>query len=160
MDSCRIDSRPAFLDDQLTHQIIGAAIEVHSLLGPGLLEGAYEDCLCAELMERKLPFQRQLVLPLEYKSLRMIRAYRLDLVIGDAVVVELKAIDKVLPVHDAQMRTYLKLSGFDRGLLLNFNSVPLKNGIRRYTRAGTLTVSPSPTPSNPPNPDGDTADHE
>ena len=124
--------QPEELRDPLTREIIGAAIEVHRLLGPGLLESTYEDCLSFELGDRGLLFERQVALPMRYKSLLIRRAYKLDLLVENAVVVELKTIEKILAVHDAQVRTYLKLSGFKCGLLFNFNSVPLKAGIRRY----------------------------
>lgn len=139
-------------DDPLTHRIIGAAIEVHRLLGPGLLESTYEECLCLELVLLGLPFERQVPLPIVYKSLRLLRAYKPDLLIDGAVIVELKTVDKVLPVHEAQILTYLRLSGLDRGLLINFNSVPLKKGIRRLNKSISSPVSRvspfSPLPSD------------
>ena len=141
-----IPFRRGFEDDLLTHKIIGAAIEVHRLLGPGLLESTYEECLCFELTILGLSFERQVPLPLAYKSLRLLRAYKLDLLIDNAVVVELKAVEKILPVHEAQVLTYLRLSGFERGLLFNFNSVPLKSGIRRLNRSISSPVSPVSLP--------------
>ena len=136
----------SFKDDQLTHQIIGAAIEVHRLLGPGLLESAYEECLCYELGERGMAFMRQVPLPLTYKSLNLVRAFKIDLVVQNAVIVELKVVDKISKVHEAQVLTYLRLSGLEKALLLNFNAVPLKSGIRRLTR---LNPSPVSTVSSP-----------
>ena len=129
-------------DDPLTHSIIGAAIEVHRLLGPGLLESTYEECLCLELTLLGIPFERQVPLPIVYKSMTLLRAYKPDLLVDNAVIVELKTVEKILPVHEAQMLTYLSLSGLERGLLLNFNSVPLKAGIRRLNKTKSSPVSP------------------
>ena len=117
--------------DALTEQIIGAAIEVHRALGPGLLESAYEECLCIELGLRDIRFKCQVELPVHYKEHRADAGYRLDLVIEDAVIVEIKAVERLLPVHEAQLLTYLRLSGIATGLLLNFNVPVLKDGIRR-----------------------------
>ncbi len=121
--------------DPLSEQVIGLAIEVHRALGPGLLESAYEACLCHELSELELPFKRQVPLPIAYKGVRLDCGYRLDLVVADELVVELKAVDRILPVHHAQLLTYLKLSGFQTGLILNFNVPMLKDGIKRLTTA-------------------------
>ncbi|WP_303783603.1 GxxExxY protein [Azovibrio restrictus] len=117
--------------DALTEQIIGAAIEVHRALGPGLLESVYQGCLALELGLRGLHFQSQLELPLNYKGLSLDAAYRLDLVVEQAVVIELKAVERLLPLHEAQLLTYLKLGGYSLGLLLNFNVPVLKDGIKR-----------------------------
>ena len=117
--------------NRITEQIIGAAIEVHRALGPGLLESAYEECLCRELSLRSVPFQRQYPLPVEYKDIRLECGYRLDLLVADSVVVELKAVSSLEPIHDAQLLTYLKLGGWKLGLLINFNVPILKDGIRR-----------------------------
>jgi GxxExxY protein len=133
-------------DDALTHRIIGAAIEVHRLLGPGLLESTYEECLCHELALLGIPFERQVPLPIVYKSLTLLRAYKPDLLVDQAVIVELKTVEKILPVHEAQTLTYLRLSGLERGLLLNFNSVPLKAGIRRLNKTNSSPVSPVSPP--------------
>jgi GxxExxY protein len=119
------------LQEQLTEQIIGSAIEVHRELGPGLLESAYEECFCHELHLRKLNFQRQVDLPVAYKNLKLDCGYRLDVIVENLVVVELKSIEHVLPVHHAQLLTYLRLSGKKVGLLINFNASVLKNGIVR-----------------------------
>jgi len=97
----------------LTEKIISAAIEVHRHLGPGLLESAYEECLCHELNLREVPFERQKALPLEYKGIKLNCGYRMDLVVDSKVVVELKCVDKILPVHEAQMLTYLRLSNMN-----------------------------------------------
>jgi GxxExxY protein len=115
--------------DQLSEQVIGLAIEVHRALGPGLLESAYEECLSLELKEHGLAHSRQVPLPIVYKSIRLDCAYRLDFVVEGKLVLELKAVEHLLPVHRAQLLTYLKLSGFKTGLLLNFNEVVLKDGL-------------------------------
>ena len=115
----------------LTREIIGAAIEVHRHLGPGLLESAYLQCLTRELFLREVPFKREWPLPLEYKGVRLGCSYRLDLLIADAVVVEIKSVEALTPIHDAQLLTYLKLGGWKVGLLINFNVEVLKTGIHR-----------------------------
>jgi len=117
--------------NQLTGEIIGAAIEVHKLLGPGLLESAYEECLCRELELRKIPYERQRELPLEYKGIKLDCGYRLDIVVAETVIVELKSCDDLQPIHEAQLLTYLKLTGIKLGLLINFNVILLKDGIKR-----------------------------
>ncbi|GDX99167.1 hypothetical protein LBMAG48_15710 [Phycisphaerae bacterium] len=118
-------------DDPLTKQVIGCAIEVHRTLGPGLLESAYEACLVHELTIAGLRALAQVPLAIEYKGVRLDIGYRLDLLIEDRLVIEVKAVEKVLPVHEAQLLTYLRLSGYKVGLLLNFNSKYLKDGIIR-----------------------------
>jgi|SRR5215213_732049 len=115
----------------LTREIIGAAIEVHRYLGPGLLESAYLKCLTHELCLKEIPFKREWPLPLDYKGVRLECSYRLDLLVGDAVVVEIKSVDALAPIHDAQLLTYLRLGGWRVGLLINFNVVVLKTGIHR-----------------------------
>jgi GxxExxY protein len=117
--------------DPRTAAIIGAAIEVHRQLGPGLLESAYEQCLCHELHLRGLPFKCQVDLPVSYKGLQLDCGYKIDLVVGEEVIVELKSVEKILPVHEAQLLTYLKLAGKKVGLLINFNSSLLTQGIIR-----------------------------
>jgi GxxExxY protein len=119
--------------DPLTEKIIGFAIEVHRQLGPGLLESSYEECLCLEFEHAAIPFRRQVALPIVYKSVRLDCGYRLDVVVDDRVVVELKTVERLMPVHEAQMLTYLKLSGIATGLLINFNSAVLKHGLRRLS---------------------------
>jgi GxxExxY protein len=119
------------LSEQLTGEIISAATEVHKALGPGLLESAYCECLCHELSLRRLSFRREVELPISYKGVRLDCGYRLDFVVADQVVIEIKAVDAVSPVHEAQLLTYLKLSGYRVGLLLNFNVAVLKDGVRR-----------------------------
>ena len=118
-------------NDLLTQRIIGFAIEVHRQLGPGLLESAYEECLCFELKQDGIPFRRQVALPVVYKSVRLDCGYRIDILVQDKVILELKTVERLMPVHEAQMLTYMKLSGIHIGLLLNFNSAILKNGMRR-----------------------------
>jgi GxxExxY protein len=117
--------------DPRTAPIIAAAVEVHRALGPGLLESAYEECLCHELHLRGLSFERQVDLPVVYKGLRLQCGYKIDLIVSDEIVLELKAIEKVLPVHQAQLLTYMKLSGKHVGLLINFNVPLLTRGITR-----------------------------
>jgi len=117
--------------NEITERIIGAAIEVHRGLGPGLLESAYEECLCHDLQLAGLSFERQRPLPVEYKGIRLECGYRLDLLVENAVVVEIKAISAIEPIHEAQLLTYLRLGGWRVGLLINFNVPVLKNGIRR-----------------------------
>jgi GxxExxY protein len=117
--------------EKLTEAIIGAAIEVHRVLGPGLMESAYEECLCYELSARELAFQRQVALPVCYKKVKLDCGYRIDIVVEDTVVLELKAIEALLPLHEAQLITYLKLSTKPVGLLINFNVPVLKDGIVR-----------------------------
>ena len=115
----------------LTAGIIACAIDVHRTLGPGLLESAYEECLAFELSLRGLSFDRQLGLPVSYKGHALNCGYRIDLLVANEVVVEIKAVDALLPIHEAQLLTYLKLGGWHLGLLINFNVPLLKNGIRR-----------------------------
>ena len=119
------------LHADLTEKILAAAFEVHSTLGPGLLESAYEACLAHELALRGIPFARQLSLPVQYKDQSVDVGFRIDLLIADAVVVELKAVDHLLGIHEAQLLTYLKLTGKRVGLLINFNTHHLRDGIKR-----------------------------
>ena len=119
-------------DNELTHAIIGAAIEVHRLLGPGLLESAYEECLARELTLRGLQFERQKPIPVVYKDVKLECGYRIDLLVEGRIVVELKAVDALAPIHEAIILTYLKLSERPLGLLINFNVPVLKDGIRRF----------------------------
>jgi GxxExxY protein len=118
----------------LSEKIIGAAIEVHRALGPGLLESAYEQCLCHELSVRGMQFGRQLSLPLVYKGVKLDCGYCIDLLVEDAVIIELKSVEKVLPVHLAQLLTYMRLSNKKLGLLINFNERLLKDGLHRIVR--------------------------
>lgn len=119
-------------DKDLTHGIIGAAIEVHRLLGPGLLESAYEECLAREFTLRDLRFERQKPIPVVYKDAKLECGYRVDLLVDRRIVVELKAVEALAPIHEAIILTYLRLSGCQLGLLINFNVPVLKDGIRRY----------------------------
>jgi GxxExxY protein len=132
MRDIRHTTRYEMLDvNKITESVIGAAIEVHRHLGPGLLESAYEECLCEELVLRNIPFKRQLALPVLYKGKKLDVGYRIDLLVDDEVVVELKTVESVLPIHEAQTLTYIRLGGWQVGLILNFNVTVLKNGIKR-----------------------------
>ena len=115
----------------LTGEIIGAAIEVHRHLGPGLLESAYQQCLARELALREIPYSREWPLPLEYKGLRVKCGYRIDFLVADSIVVEIKSVEAIAPVHQAQLLTYMRIGGWKVGLLINFNVLVLKTGIRR-----------------------------
>ena len=117
--------------NDLTGEVIGAAIEVHKALGPGLLESAYEECLCHELKLRGIEFERQVDLPIEYKGTKLDCAYRMDIVADDQLIVELKSCESLQPIHQAQLLTYLKLTGLKMGLLINFNVPILRQGIKR-----------------------------
>ena len=117
--------------EDLTGNIIGAAIEVHRTIGPGLLESVYETCLCHELSLRRLQCEQQVSLPVSYKSMQLDCGYRIDLIVEKAVIVELKAIEEVMSIHESQLMTYLRLSGIKVGLLINFNVPILKDGITR-----------------------------
>jgi GxxExxY protein len=126
------ESRSKLLFEELTERVISAAIEVHRALGPGLLESAYEECLCHELHLREISFARQVPLPVEYKGVKLDCGYRIDLVVDNSLILELKCVEHVLPVHEAQLLTYLKLTGKRVGLILNFNvSVLTRGGIVR-----------------------------
>lgn len=116
---------------ELTEKIIGSAIEIHKTIGPGLLESAYDECLAHELKLRGLAFERQVHLPVSYKAIKLDCGYRLDFLVEKSVVVELKAVDALHPIHEAQVLTYLKLGGWTVGLLINFNVPVLKDGIKR-----------------------------
>jgi GxxExxY protein len=118
-------------EDRLSNLIIGAAIEVHRILGPGLLESAYEECLCRELSLRNVSFERQKGLPVEYKGVKLDCGYRLDILVDNAVILELKTVNQIEAIHEAQILTYLKLTRLKLGLLLNFNVTLMKNGIKR-----------------------------
>lgn len=120
--------------DAIGRQIVDSAIKVHRILGPGLLESAYEHCLAHELHSRRLEVVRQAPLPIEYDGLRLNAGYRLDLVVEGAVLVEIKAVETLSRLHEAQILTYLKLSGYRLGYLMNFNAIQLKQGLRRYAR--------------------------
>jgi GxxExxY protein len=131
-------------ESDATEGIIGSAIEVHRTLGPGLLESVYEECLAVELGLRGLRCERQRAVPLQYKGHRLKADLKIDLLVDDRVVVELKVVEKLLPVHEAQILTYLHLTGKPFGLLLNFNVPLLKDGIRRFLNSHSLRVSVPP----------------
>jgi GxxExxY protein len=135
--------------NQLTELIIGAAIEVHRATGPGLMESVYEECLCYELSQRGLAFRRQVELPVAYKGIKLNCGLRMDLVVADAIVLELKTVDQLLPVHSAQLLTYLKLSGKKVGLLINFNEPVLAKGLKRivnhFRDPGATPVTSAPS---------------
>ena len=122
---------PEHRENDISGKIIGAAIEVHKKLGPGLLESAYEECLCCEMQLRGIEFKRQVPLSLNYKGVDLDCGYRLDLLVEDKVIVELKSIEGLEPIHEAQMLTYLKLRNAWLGLIINFNVIMLKDGVRR-----------------------------
>jgi GxxExxY protein len=122
------ETRKKLLHENLTESIIGAAIEVHRELGPGLMESAYEECLCHELHLREIAFTRQVPLPVSYKGVSLDCGYRIDIVAADSVVLELKCVEHILPVHEAQLLTYLKMTGKRVGLLINFNVSALARG--------------------------------
>ncbi len=129
--------------NKITAEIIGAAIEVHKALGPGLLESAYEECLCHELGLRGVSFERQVLLPLEYKGIKLDCGYRIDLVVENQIIVELKTVNRIDPIHEAQLLTYMRLRNESLGLIINFSVPVLKNGIKRIIddkRAGITTA--------------------
>lgn len=125
------DTKDTKRSNKLSNILIGSAIETHRILGPGLLESAYEECLCHELTLKKIKFERQKKLPVTYKGIHLDCGYRLDILIENIVIVELKTVEHFEPIHEAQLLTYLKLSGLWLGLLINFNVPVLKDGIRR-----------------------------
>ena len=118
--------------DELSNKIIGCAIDVHRELGPGLLESTYEQCLAYELSRAKIPFKLQVELPVQYKAIRLDCGYRIDVFIDDRVIVELKSVDQLLKIHEAQVLTYMKLARVGVGLLINFNVDVLRKGVRRF----------------------------
>ena len=126
--------------NDLSHKVIGCAIEVHRSLGPGLLESAYEECLCRELSIQNIAFERQLELSVEYKGINLDCGYRLDVVVENRIIIELKAVETVLDIHKAQLMTYLKLLNCELGLLINFNVAKLTDGITRLA-IGALNLS-------------------
>jgi GxxExxY protein len=141
------ETRSNLLHEALTELIIGAAIEVHRSLGPGLLESAYEECLCHELKLRKIAFRRQVPLLVEYKGVKLDCGYRIDLLVDEKVVVELKCVEKLLPVHDAQLLTYMKLTGATVGLIFNFyTDVLTRGGVIRKALSQPLALRASAPP--------------
>ena len=117
--------------DELSNRVIGCALEVHRQLGPGLLESSYEQCLAYELSCAKLPFQLQVELPIQYKTVRLDCAYRIDVLVDGKLIVEIKSVDQLAAIHQAQLLTYMKLARIPIGLLINFNVPLLKHGIKR-----------------------------
>jgi GxxExxY protein len=117
--------------DRLAHEVVDAAFSVHSTLGPGLLESAYEQCMAYGFESRAIQFRRQVILPIVYRGYEIEAGYRMDMVVGGRIIVEIKAVEKLLTIHEAQLDTYLKLPGFHLGLLINFNVPLIKYGIRR-----------------------------
>jgi GxxExxY protein len=120
--------------DALSNKVIGCAIEVHRTLGPGLLESTYEKCLAHELGQAGIEFKLQQVLPVQYKGFTLDCGYRIDVLVQDTLILELKCVDSVLGIHQAQLLTYMKLAGIKTGLLINFNVMQLKDGIKRFVR--------------------------
>ena len=118
--------------DELSNRVIGCAIEVHRHLGPGLLESAYEQCLAHELSRNGIAFQLQLALPVQYKDVRLDCGYRIDILVENQLIVELKSVEEIKGIHEAQLLTYMKLAGVKIGLLMNFNVTKLKDGIKRF----------------------------
>jgi GxxExxY protein len=125
-------SRQKLQPNEITRQIIGAAMKVHSALGPGLLESAYQACLAYELQKAGLAIQCEVPLPVVYEQIKLDVGYRIDLLVEDVVVVELKCVESIAPIHDAQIISYLRLSGKKLGLLINFKVVHLKDGVKRF----------------------------
>jgi GxxExxY protein len=123
--------------DRVSDRVIGAAIEVHRHLGPGLLESAYEECPCFELSDRGVAYERQVPLAVVFKGHRLDCGYRMDIVVEQQLIVEVKSVEQLLRIHEAQVLTYLRLSGLQTGLLLNFNDVLLKHGLRRYVQSSS-----------------------
>jgi GxxExxY protein len=126
-------ARKDFMEfDKLSNKVLGCAIEVHKNLGPGLLESAYECCLSYELTAEGLRHETQKERPIDYKGLKLDAGYRIDLIVENGLIVELKSVENILPIHEAQLLTYMKLSGMKVGLLINFNVLKLKEGIKRF----------------------------
>ncbi len=123
---------PTVSQDPLTEKIIGCAIEVHRALGPGLLESAYEQCLARELSLENLTFRLQVPIPVEYKGVQLDCGFRIDVLVDEQVILELKSVERILPIHEAQLLTYMKLATVNKGLLINFNVKRLVDGIRRF----------------------------
>jgi GxxExxY protein len=118
--------------DELSRRVIGCAIEVHCTLGPGLLESAYRRCLACELSDAAIPFQMEVPLPIQYKHILLDCGYRIDLVVGGDLIVEIKCVEALLPIHQAQILTYMRLAKIPTGLLMNFNVVKLQSGLKRF----------------------------
>ena len=116
----------------LSHRVIGCAIEVHKYLGPGLLESAYQQCLAHELHLNNIPFQTEVSLPIEYKGINLDCGYRMDILVDDAIILELKSVETIHPIHEAQILSYMKLAGLKQGFLINFNVKILKQGLKSF----------------------------
>jgi GxxExxY protein len=129
-----VGQRAEFVQQDLSRKIIGCAMEVHRALGPGLLESAYRECLLQELGAAGLAAKREVRVPVQYKGSTLDCGFRADIIVGDSIILELKAVERLLPIHDAQLLTYLELCNLRVGLLLNFNASSLRNGIRRLVR--------------------------
>lgn len=142
----RGEERAGLIGGDLTGRVIGLAIKVHRRVGPRLLEHIYEDCLCQELSLAGIVFQRQVRLSLDYDGTQLPRAYRADIVVEKKIILEIKSIEQILPVHEAQILTYMHLSGCSVGLLLNFNTALLKNGLRRFVQSSSPRA---PLPQRP-----------
>ena len=144
MQNGRINRRDAetLSFNKLTERVIGACIEIHRALAPRLLESAYEECLCYELSRAGIKFERQKTLPVHYKEVNLECGYRLDLIVEQKLIVELKAVDEIAPIHEAQLLTYLKLSGLTLGLLIDFNVPILKAGTKRIANNFQDSASP------------------
>jgi GxxExxY protein len=130
-DTKMAGTEPTPLHDRVAKQIVDAAFHVHKSLGPGLLESVYEQCLCYELESRNMTVARQVSLPVQYREIRLEAVFRIDLIVNDLVIVEIKSVEALLPIHEAQLLTYLKLSSTRLGFLINFNVTRIKEGIRR-----------------------------
>jgi GxxExxY protein len=146
-----------FQSDPVASTIIGAAIEVHRCLGPGLMEGVYQMCLAHELRQRGLQPETEVSVPVIFKGIRMERGFRLDFFVNGSVIVEVKCVERLLPIHDAQVLTYLRLTGARQALLFNFNEVTLKDGLKSFLGPGTLV--PTATVMGQPLPDRDQDSH-
>jgi GxxExxY protein len=133
----RQENEPSVAVDSVAKQVVDAALTVHRTLGPGLLESVYEQCLCLELADRGVRFERQKALAITYRQHDLPNALRLDLIVEDAIIVEAKAVETLLPIHRAQLLTYLRLTALQVGLLINFNVPLLKDGIRRLVQSST-----------------------
>jgi GxxExxY protein len=118
-------------ENEISHRIIGLAIEVHNKLGPGLFESAYQNCLYFEILNNGLTVSKEIAMPIIYKEIRLNHGYRIDLLVENKVVIEIKSVDAIIDVHKAQLLTYLRLGNYKLGLILNFNTIHLKNGIKR-----------------------------
>ncbi|MCB1562645.1 MAG: GxxExxY protein [Alphaproteobacteria bacterium] len=119
-------------EDDVSKKVVDCAFRVHQQLGPGLLENAYEECLCILLRKENIPFQRQLQMPLTFEKQKVDVGYRIDILVQNELIVELKSVEKIIPLHQAQILTYMRLSRIGTGLLINFNSKMFKDGIRRF----------------------------